>query len=196
MSVHRHCSIRHTRFLWTSFQLRLVGEVRRICASYWSHLWLPHKGSPNQIKILKEPTMKYNVTRLEEKNEPVNYVLGNYFIELEPGNYQTEEASNIPDTQPNLLQFLQADEIDCNIVDLVSDVVYNSNSIEVDSFWTLYFDGSKTLEGSGAGCVLIDPRKNKHFLSCRLEFECTDNTTEYKALVKGLKKEIELKVKI
>ena len=47
--------------------------------------------------------MKYNVTQLEGKNEPVNSVLGNYFIELEPGNYQAEEASSIPDIQPDLL---------------------------------------------------------------------------------------------
>ena len=47
--------------------------------------------------------MKHNVTQLEEKNEPVNYVLGNYLIELEPGNYQVEEASSTPDTQPDLL---------------------------------------------------------------------------------------------
>ena len=73
-------------------------------------------------------------------------------------------------------------------------MVYSS-TIEVDSFWTLFFYGSKTLEGSGVGCVLIDPKKNKHFLSCRLEFECTNNTAEYEALVQGLKKEIELKVK-
>ena len=51
------------------------------------------------------------------------------------------------------------------------------------------------MEGLGGGCVLIDPEKNKHFLSCRLEFECTNNTTEYEALVQGLKKAIELKVK-
>ena len=57
----------------------------------------------------------------------------------------------------------------------------------------LFFDGSKTLEGSGAGCVLIDPKKNKHFLSCRLEFEFTNNTAEYEALVQGLRKAIELK---
>ena len=36
-------------------------------ASYWSHMWLPHKGSTNQIKILREPHMKHNVTQLEEK---------------------------------------------------------------------------------------------------------------------------------
>ena len=63
--------------------------------------------------------MKYNVTQLEGKNEPVNSVLINYFIELEQRNYQVEEASSIPDTQPDLLRFSRADEIDCNIVDLV-----------------------------------------------------------------------------
>ena len=57
-----------------------------------------------------------------------------------------------------------------------------------------FFYGSKTLEGSGAGCVLIDPKKNKHCLSCRLEFECTNNTAEYEALVQGLRKSIELRV--
>ena len=42
--------------------------------------------------------MKHNVTQLEEKNEPVNSVLGNYLIELERGNYQLKEASSTPDT--------------------------------------------------------------------------------------------------
>ena len=65
--------------------------------------------------------MKHNVTQLEEKNEPVNYVLGNHLIELEPGDYQVEEASSTPDTQPDLLQFSRADEIDCKIVDVVFD---------------------------------------------------------------------------
>ena len=54
--------------------------------------------------------------------------------------------------------------------------------------------GLQNLEGSGVGCVLVDPKKNKHFLSCRLEFECTNNTGEYEALVQGLRKAIELKV--
>ena len=51
------------------------------------------------------------------------------------------------------------------------------------------------MEGSGVGCVLVDPKKNKHFLSCRLEFKCTNNTAKYEALVQGLRKAIELKVK-
>ena len=39
--------------------------------------------------------MKQNVTHLEGKNESVNFsslVLGNDFLELEPGNYQAEEV--------------------------------------------------------------------------------------------------------
>ena len=49
--------------------------------------------------------MKHNVTQFEGKNEPVNSVLGNYFIELEPRNYQAEEANNTSDAQPDLLRF-------------------------------------------------------------------------------------------
>ena len=80
--------------------------------------------------------MKYNVTRLDEKNEPVDSVLGNYFIELEPGNYQAEEASNTLDTQPDLLRFSQADEIDCNIVNLAVGIY--SHAV-VSDFWTSFF---------------------------------------------------------
>jgi ribonuclease HI len=60
--------------------------------------------------------------------------------------------------------------------------------------WTFYFDGSKSKEGPGEGCILIDPKGTRNFLSCRLEFECTNNTTEYEALVQGIKKSIDLNI--
>src|SRR5882757_755062 len=110
---------RHTSY-WRDWSSDVCSSD--LFASDWSHLWLPYKGILNQIKILREPHMKYNVTQLEEKNEPVDSMLGNYFIELEPGNYQAEEASNSLDAQPNLLRFLQADEINCNIVNLAVGV--------------------------------------------------------------------------
>ena len=65
--------------------------------------------------------MKHNVTQLEGKNEHVNFshsVLGNYFIELEPGNYQAEEANSELDKQYDLLKFSQTDKIDCKILNL------------------------------------------------------------------------------
>ena len=54
------------------------------------------------------------------------------------------------------------------------------------------FDESKTKDGSGAGCVLIDPNNKKHLISSRLEFECTNNVVEYEALMLGLQKSIRL----
>ena len=49
-------------------------------ATDWLHMWLPYNNSQNQIKVMREPHMKHNVTQLEGKNEPINFsslVLGN-----------------------------------------------------------------------------------------------------------------------
>ena len=109
--------------------------------------------------------MKHNVTQLEGNNESVNVlslVLGNYFIKLDPRNYRAEKPSWELDTQSDLLQFSWIDDIDCNVVNLVTNIGSDTNQVELeDRFWSLYFDGSKTQEGSGASCVLIDLDKNK-----------------------------------
>ena len=92
--------------------------------------------------------MKHTVTQLEEKNEPIKFsalVLGNYFLELDPGNSQAEEASCESDTQSKLLHFSPTNDIDCNIGILVSNIESNTNQVDLeDRFWFLYFDGSKT----------------------------------------------------
>ena len=44
--------------------------------------------------------------------------------------------------------------------------------------------------------MLLDPVRNKLMLYCRLEFICTNNTVEYEALIQGLKKALELNVKV
>ena len=102
--------------------------------------------------------MKHNVIQLEGKNEPVNFsssVLGNYFLDLEPGNYQAEEATCESDTQSDLLQFSRIDAIDYNIVNLVTNIGSNTNQVDLeDRFCFLYFNGSKTQEGSGAALCL------------------------------------------
>eukprot|EP00253_Pinus_taeda_P035378 PITA_35378 len=46
---------------------------------------------------------------------------------------------------------------------------------------------------TGVGCVLVSPKGEKTILTCRLEFDCTNNTVEYEALVQGLYKAIGLK---
>jgi ribonuclease HI len=62
--------------------------------------------------------------------------------------------------------------------------------------WTLFFDGSKSNEGEGVGCILKYPNGKRILIACRLEFQCTNNTIEYEALIQGLKKEVDMKVKL
>ena len=59
----------------------------------------------------------------------------------------------------------------------------------------IIFDDYKSNEGTGAGCVLISPEGDKIMLTCRLKFDCTNNTVEYEALVQGLYRAIGLDIK-
>jgi hypothetical protein len=60
--------------------------------------------------------------------------------------------------------------------------------------WTIFFYGSKSREGVRDGYLLIDMRGTHNFISCSLEFYCSNNTIEYEALVQVLKKSIDLKI--
>jgi ribonuclease HI len=50
----------------------------------------------------------------------------------------------------------------------------------------MYFDGSYTLKGAGAGVVLIPPKGDILKYAIQLEFPTTNNIREYKGLVTGL----------
>ncbi|CAL8992919.1 unnamed protein product [Prunus brigantina] len=52
--------------------------------------------------------------------------------------------------------------------------------------WTLYFDGSSTSKGGGAGVVLINPNGQATAFSFKLDFPCTNNVAEYEAFIMGL----------
>ncbi|KAH9301969.1 hypothetical protein KI387_013552, partial [Taxus chinensis] len=60
---------------------------------------------------------------------------------------------------------------------------------------TLFFDGSKCQHGGGAGVILIPLDGEPMPLSFKLNFECTNNITEYEALVLGLMTTYALDVK-
>jgi ribonuclease HI len=54
--------------------------------------------------------------------------------------------------------------------------------------WTVFYDGSWGTFGAGAAAILISPSKVKTCYAARLEFNCTNNIAEYKALLLGLRK--------
>ena len=56
-----------------------------------------------------------------------------------------------------------------------------------DELWQMHFDGTSSKEGAGAGVVMISPSGEVVILMCKLEFITANNTTEYEALLLGLK---------
>jgi ribonuclease HI len=50
----------------------------------------------------------------------------------------------------------------------------------------MYFDGSYTLKGGGAGVVLILSEGDMLKYAIQIEFSATNNITEYEGLVTGL----------
>jgi ribonuclease HI len=156
-------------------------------ATDWSHLWLPENGKPNNIRVNRERYLKFTVTDLNDPNEPytpptdspevqgMDTFFGNFTAEVSPINNPQQQSEIKACTQltASTQQSCEPDE---------------------NQIWSLYFDGSKSKEGAGAGCIIIDPAGNKTLLACRLEFECTNNIAEYEALLQGLRKALDMHI--
>jgi hypothetical protein len=152
-----------------------------------SHLWLPENDKTDKIKVNWERYLKFTVTDLNDPNEPykpsrdspkvqgMDTFFGNFMAEASP-------ITN-PEQQSEIVAYMQP------IASTQRSHVPDANQI-----WSLYFDGSKSKEGAGAGYVIIDPVGNKTLMACRLEFECTNNTTEYEALLQGLRKALDMNI--
>jgi ribonuclease HI len=59
----------------------------------------------------------------------------------------------------------------------------------------MYFDGSYTLKGAGAGVVLIPPEGDILKYAIQLEFLDTNNVAEYEGLVNGLRLAKDLRIR-
>jgi hypothetical protein len=164
------------------------------------------------ISVDREKYLKHIVTDLEAFNKPSSTyfpVLGNYYCDSDFVNF-SPLSSDVPltknyemDFQVNILvaaeEILFCQEPMLETTNKVCGEKEVTRHEEADKFcsqiWTLYFDGSKSQEGLGGGCVLIDLKGMKNCMSCTIEFECTNNIVEYEALVQGLKKAIDLNIK-
>ena len=59
----------------------------------------------------------------------------------------------------------------------------------------MFFDGSKMLNGSGAGVILVSPRGHKLSYVLQIHFDSSNNEVEYEALLYGLLMAISLGVR-
>jgi ribonuclease HI len=59
---------------------------------------------------------------------------------------------------------------------------------DLSSVWTMYFDGSKRIQGACTGVVLISPQGDKLKYILRMSFpQASNNEAEYEALLHGMK---------
>jgi ribonuclease HI len=156
-------------------------------ATDWSHLWLPENGKPNKIRVNRERYLKFTVIDLNDFNEPytpptespevqgMETYFGNFMAEVSPINDPRQQSEIKAFTQPTAS-------------------IQKSYELDKNQIWSLYFDVSKSKEGAGMGCIIIDPAGNKTLLACRLEFECTNNVAEYEALLQGLRKALDMHI--
>jgi ribonuclease HI len=64
----------------------------------------------------------------------------------------------------------------------------NTGPPDLSSVWTMYFDGSKRVQGAGAGVVLISPQGDKLKYVLRMNFlQASNNEAGYEALLHGMK---------
>ena len=67
-----------------------------------------------------------------------------------------------------------------------NDVSLAAEEID-EGWWCMDFDGAASKEGSGAGVWIRPPSGEPKLFSYKLYFDCTNNVTEYEALVLGLR---------
>lgn len=141
-------------------------KLKGYFATDGSHLWLPHKGEVNKIKVNRGPYMKHTVTELNSPNEAVsgsNGPDGNYCIETFFGNFSAELSPlDNPTVSTNYLSSSELQE-EQEVHEIVKEELKNDSDV-----WTMFFDGSKCNEGAGAGCILTSPSGNKNLVACRL----------------------------
>ena len=159
-------------------------------------MWLPFNKKPNKLKVDREPFIKQTITDLDGSNESIS--LFNNQIEHFTFDTFFRDLPAYVSPIENEQKHSQVTHLTCiSFSSTVVHNVYNVNAnFRIDPVvWTLFFDGSRSKEGVGTTCVLIDPKGIKMMISCRLEFECTNNIAEYEDLVQGIRKAVDMGAK-
>ncbi len=89
----------------------------------------------------------------------------NTILEVGLGNYIFQEVGSVI---PNLFK------------------ISNEFNGEQEKVWKLYFDGSRSKNGSGGGAMLVSAQGDKYYAAFRFSFAYTNNTAEYEGLIHGL----------
>ncbi|XP_012487763.1 uncharacterized protein LOC105800959 [Gossypium raimondii] len=75
-------------------------------------------------------------------------------------------------------------------------VVATEENPQMDYVWKLSFDGASNAMGNRIGAILVFPSGDHYPFASKLDFDCTNNMTEYEACIMGIRAAIECKIKV
>ncbi|XP_021737471.1 uncharacterized protein LOC110703978 [Chenopodium quinoa] len=72
------------------------------------------------------------------------------------------------------------------LADFLAECSYQETLDEEKGTWTVFTDGSATINGSGAGVVITSPEGKNFEYALKFSFKASNNEAEYEAVVAGL----------
>ncbi|XP_017982373.1 PREDICTED: uncharacterized protein LOC108663285 [Theobroma cacao] len=155
--------------------------------------------------------MLYHTTWLVAKLDPIKYIFEKPFLSGRIARWQVllSEYDIVYVSQKSIKRSAIADFLTDRANEDYESVSFNFSDedlmailhIEKDvpnefNPWKMYFDGASNALGHEIGEVLVSPNEKYYPATARLNFNCTNNIAEYKALVMGLQAAIEMKADV
>jgi ribonuclease HI len=175
---------------YNSLQQSTIGEIKDVTLVLCVH---PEIRTTLNIQVIDMPVSNYSIILGRDWKDLMGGYLsldgthlsiprnGKNIIVLREGRI-SPYIESIP--QPNVNYI----EEDLGVYSIFADednTTLEQIDIE-DGMWHMHFDGSCSNEGNGAGIILYSPVGKIHNFSYRLEFSCTNNVTEFEALLLGI----------
>jgi len=106
--------------------------------------------------------LTHTVIEFKEENQSVAFnknILGNYSAESFFGNFNAHQSPfPVNSVISQIENFSRTDTSKC--VSVVDELV--DKPVNKPLFWSLHFDGSKSNDGAGAGCILVSLEGEKN----------------------------------
>jgi hypothetical protein len=187
------CTNENTRSMlsYNSLQQMTIGEIKYVTLVLCAH---PKIRTTLSIQVIDMPVRNYSIIlgrdwqdltggylSLDETHLSVPWN-GKNIIVLREGRI-SPYIESVP--QPNV-NYIEEDLGVYSIFAKEDNIPLEQINLD-DGMWHMHFDGSCSSEGNGVGIILYSPMGKIHNFSCRLEFACTNNFTEFEALLLGIK---------
>ncbi|XP_071712801.1 uncharacterized protein [Rutidosis leptorrhynchoides] len=82
------------------------------------------------------------------------------------------------------------------LVEVSGERTEQNKEVKKPQTWELYTDGASSIDGAGAGLILINPKGEEHTYALKFSFHASNNEAEYEALLSGMRIAIEMGLKI